>query len=119
MNEPRPRRFSKYRDGVSLQEYLEKIFNLKFEAADKALVEARRIMEDRMAGFPQVFLQKGEVEAELKLLKAELKQLSKANDQMEGKASQRSMIITLTIAVISLLITGFVAVAGVMRHFKL
>ena len=62
MNEPRgPRRFSKYRDGVSLQEHLEKVIELKFAALDKEIAEARRVMEERMRGFPSEFAQKGDM----------------------------------------------------------
>lgn len=57
-----PRRFSKYRDGVSLQEHLEKMFSQRFEFMRDDITEARRVMENRMEGFPSEFAKKSELE---------------------------------------------------------
>lgn len=46
---------------VSLQEHLEKIIALRFESMEKSIYEARRLMEDRMNGFPSAFAQKGDM----------------------------------------------------------
>ena len=61
MNNIGPRRFSKYRDGVSLQEYLEKVIKLKIESLDKGIIEARRVMENLMLGFPQEYAKKSDM----------------------------------------------------------
>ncbi|MFA4834845.1 MAG: hypothetical protein WC749_02070 [Dehalococcoidia bacterium] len=108
-------RNSLIRHGVSLRDYLEKIIDLKFEANEQQIKEAKRLMEKTMDGFPEQFLKTGDFGP----VKAELRAISKVMDQMEGKASQKSMIVALTIAIISLLLAGFVAVAGLARHFAL
>jgi hypothetical protein len=133
-----PRRFSKYRDGVSLQEHLEKMINLRFDAVDKGIVEARRVMEARMDGFPNEFVRKGDadvkinsIENDVKTLKdlitqfvtrpeAELthtnmendiKSLMEVKNQMVGKASNNFVIVSI---VISLVVLGLT----MLRHFR-
>lgn len=72
---------------VSLQEYLEKIIDLRFGAMESQIAEARRLMEKTMDGFPEQFLKIGAFEP----VKAEIKALVKNIDQMEGKASAKSL----------------------------
>jgi hypothetical protein len=112
MNDPRgPRRFSKYRDGVSLQEHLEKIINLRFDAIEKAIKEARRVMEHRMEGFPQQFVQRGETDTALTELKLKVDQLMEVKNQMVGKASNNFVVVSI---VISLAVLGLT----MLRHFR-
>jgi hypothetical protein len=70
MNDPRgPRRFSKYQDGVSVKDFLLSIteekfigVNFRFLALKDSIAEARRLMEEKMAGFPNEYAKKLELE---------------------------------------------------------
>jgi len=101
-------------DPVSLKEHLEKLFDVRLKAQKDLIEQAKLNMEQRMEGFPAQFVQKGDVESSLALLSAEVKTLTHAKDQLEGKASQRSVIVALFISALSLLI----ALGGLLRHFK-
>ena len=97
MNDPRgPRRFSKYQDGVSVKDFLLALTGEKFIGIDRrfsdlkdAISEAKRIMEDRMRGFPSEFAQKGDMvttAATLKELKdKDLKELKGMFDNTIGR----------------------------------
>ena len=84
-----------YQVVVPLKEYLEKIIELRFEAIDAQTAEAKRLMENTMAGFPEQFLKIGSFEP----VKAELKAITKILDQMDGKASQASANMAIAISV--------------------
>lgn len=61
MAKPRTTRHTPLYRGVSDREYFETIINLRFEALDSSIAEARRIMEARMQGFPSEFAQKSDM----------------------------------------------------------
>jgi hypothetical protein len=68
-----------------------------------------------MDGFPDQFVKKGDVDTKIVAIELEIKNLVHAKSVMEGKASQRSMIITLIIAIVGLVIS----LGGLLRHFKI
>jgi len=77
MNVPRgPRRFSKYQDGVSVKDFLLSITEEKFVGVDyrfislkDSITEARRLMEEKMSGFPNEYAKKLELEQTAQLVK--------------------------------------------------
>lgn len=89
-NYPGPRRFSKYRNEVPLQDYLEqldkhleklfeqKLLNLsaRLDELKESIAEARRIMEARMDGFPGLFVRKGDADVAITELKAKVELIS-------------------------------------------
>lgn len=111
MNDSRTKRF---RPIVPLQEYLEKIIELRFNHVDSQTLEAKRLMENTMSGFPELFVKKGDTSR----LEMKVDDLISFKSQMEGKASQRSLVITLVISLVSLLIAGVVGIAALLRSFQ-
>lgn len=110
MNGFPPRRSINYHAAmVTLREHIE----TRLEAMDKALDLARELMEARMAGFPAQFVQKGDTDVALAQLAADLKVLNEAKSRMEGKASQNSMILAVSLSAVSF----FLAVIGFLLRF--
>jgi len=85
---------------ISLKEHIEKIFDLKvdnlrhdldmrFADLKEAITEARRIMENRMEGFPAVFAKRGELDQTANIVK-ELKErdIRDLKDDIDGKMSR-------------------------------
>lgn len=86
-------------------EALEKIIDQKFKEVDDARKLAVGLMAERMAGFPNQFVQKGEITEGMTSLKAKIEMLTEFKNQMEGKASQNQVYVVGLMGLAGLLIS--------------
>jgi len=105
---------------VTLKEYVD----MRFREMERTIDLSRISMEHRLAGMNEfrealnkqtsTFLTKAEFDTSKENFQKDIKLLTQAKDQMDGKATQNQMIAALIISIISLLI----ALGGLLRHFK-
>ena len=62
-------RASRFHYSVDLKDHLESLFGQRFEFVEKEITEARRLMENKMAGFPTEYAKKLELEQTALLVK--------------------------------------------------
>jgi len=82
-------RLTRFHSGISLKDHLEALFGQRFEFVEKEITEARRLMENKMAGFPTEYAKKLELEQTALLVK-ELKDndLSLVKSSIDKKLSK-------------------------------
>ena len=60
---------SRFHYSVDLKDHLESLFGQRFDFVEKEIIEARRLMENKMAGFPTEYAKKLELEQTALLVK--------------------------------------------------
>ena len=102
-------------EGVNFETYFDRQVNwilreikIRFDAADKAVIDARTLMEDRMKDFPSIFIKKGDIDGILAEMKSEIKVLNSVKDKAEGRTS---------VALLSAAIATLVSVVGLLLRF--
>lgn len=86
-------------------EAIENSVNQRFKEIEEARKLAVNLMTERMAGFPNQFVQKGEITEGMSLMKAKIETLMEFKNQMEGKASQNQVYIVGLMGMAGLLIS--------------
>ena len=62
-------RLTRFHSDISLKDHLEALFGQRFEFVEREITEARRLMENKMAGFPAEYAKKLELEQTALLVK--------------------------------------------------
>ena len=85
--------------------WLEKYFNSRLREMEKAVDLASSLMKERMDGFPEQFVKKGETSDEFSRMRGDLTTLNRFMNQAEGLASRKSVDSVRWIAIASLLVS--------------
>jgi hypothetical protein len=82
----KPNKHFTHAEGVSLKEFIE----CRIEGMERAVTLARQLMEDRMAGFPNMFVQKGDTDVAIAQLAADLKAINETIGDIKTIALPRN-----------------------------
>ena len=69
---------------VSLKEHFEKLIELRFDEAEKAISLARELMEERLSGFPSLFVKKGDTDVQIAQLASDLKTINETLGEIKA-----------------------------------
>jgi len=114
-----------YEDGVSLKEYFEKVFAVEKEATAKALKlqssENNRRLDllngeaTRLVAMQATYLPRETHDLQYKVLADKVNSLELSRAEIKGKADQTTVNITLTIAVIGLILSAIGIIIALLK----